>query len=88
MTAASTPGQGSAFRLTVAVAPAAPSEAAAADLSSGAAGAPLHVLCVEDNPHGRVVMNAMLMELGHRVDFAGSDEAAVAAVARAALTRC
>ena len=82
VTAASTPGQGSAFRLTVAVARAAPSADSSGGLGLGPAAPALHVLCVEDNPHGRVVMNAMLVELGHRVDFAGSDEAAVAAVAR------
>jgi two-component system, sensor histidine kinase len=82
VTAASAPGQGSTFRLTVTVARAAPSEAASADSGPGQAVPALHVLCVEDNPHGRVVMNAMLVELGHRVDFAGGGEAAVEAVAR------
>ena len=42
----------------------------------------LHVLCAEDNPYARVVLNTILVELGHRVDFAGSGEAAVAAVNR------
>jgi CheY-like chemotaxis protein len=37
------------------------------------------VLCVEDNPFGRVVMEAMLGELGHRVSFAGSGAAAIEA---------
>ena len=40
------------------------------------------MLCVEDNPYGRVVLNAVLGELGHRVAFVGSGEAAVAAVKR------
>jgi CheY-like chemotaxis protein len=80
VTAASAPGQGSTFRLTVTLARATPSPAALADYGSGTPAPALHVLCVEDNPHGRVVMNAMLAELGHRVDFAGSGEAAVAAV--------
>jgi CheY-like chemotaxis protein len=39
------------------------------------------VLCVEDNPYGRVVLRAILGELGHRVSFVGSGEAAVEAVA-------
>ncbi len=42
----------------------------------------LRILCVEDNPFGRVVMNAILVELGHQVDFASSGEAAVEAAAR------
>jgi CheY-like chemotaxis protein len=42
----------------------------------------LSILCVEDNPYGRVVMNTILRELGHRVDFVESGEAAVEAVSR------
>jgi CheY-like chemotaxis protein len=42
------------------------------------------VLCVEDNPFGRIVHSAVLRELGHRVTFVGTGEAAVAAVARGA----
>jgi CheY-like chemotaxis protein len=37
---------------------------------------------VEDNPYGRIVLKAMLGELGHRVTFAGSGEAAIEAVSR------
>ena len=40
----------------------------------------LSILCAEDNPHGRVVMNTILNELGHRVEFAESGEAAVKTV--------
>ena len=43
---------------------------------------PLAVLCAEDNPYGRVILNTILAELGHRADFVGSGEQAVAAVAR------
>ena len=43
---------------------------------------PLAVLCAEDNPYGRVILNTILTELGHRADFVGSGEEAVAAVAR------
>jgi two-component system, sensor histidine kinase len=43
---------------------------------------PLAILCAEDNPYGRVVMNTILGELGHRVDFAETGEAAIAAVER------
>jgi two-component system, sensor histidine kinase len=78
------PGRGSTFRLTVAVARADPRETVRtpARLQENPAAPALHVLCVEDNPHGRVVMNAILSELGHRVDFAGSGEAAIEAVAQ------
>jgi CheY-like chemotaxis protein len=74
-------GQGSTFRLTVVL------EAGAAVMAAGAAangrGAPaksLRVLCAEDNPYARVVLNTILTELGHRVDFAGTGAGAVAAV--------
>ncbi len=40
------------------------------------------MLCAEDNPYARVVLNTILVELGHRVDFAGTGESAVAAVDR------
>ena len=42
----------------------------------------LSILCAEDNPYGRVVMNTILRELGHHVDFVETGEAVVAAVAR------
>jgi two-component system, sensor histidine kinase len=40
------------------------------------------ILCAEDNPYGRVILNTILTELGHRADFASSGEEAVAAVTR------
>lgn len=43
---------------------------------------PLTLLCAEDNPYGRVVMNTILSELGHRVDFVDSGEAVVKAAER------
>ena len=43
--------------------------------------APLRVLCVEDNPYGRIVHSAVLRELGHAVSFVGTGEAAVETVA-------
>jgi CheY-like chemotaxis protein len=43
---------------------------------------PLSLLCAEDNPYGRVVMNTILRELGHRVDFVETGEAAVDAIER------
>ena len=42
----------------------------------------LTILCAEDNPYGRVVMNTILRELGHRVEFVESGLAAVTAVAQ------
>jgi two-component system, sensor histidine kinase len=37
---------------------------------------PLRLLSVEDNPFGRVVLNAILTELGHQTEFIGQGEAA------------
>jgi CheY-like chemotaxis protein len=83
---ASEKGEGSTFTLTVTVdaAPAGsrlPRRDAAPDAYPVRS---LRILCAEDNPFGRMVLNAMLTELGHRVDFAGTAEAAVNAVAREA----
>jgi CheY-like chemotaxis protein len=74
---------GSRFQLTVLV-----DGAAAAAFGEGAMsalrappGRALSILCAEDNPYGRVLLNTILTELGHRADFVVSGEAAVAAVA-------
>jgi two-component system, sensor histidine kinase len=51
----------------------------AADASEAAAfpaAAPLQILSVEDNPFGRVVLNAILHELGHQTEFIGLGETA------------
>ena len=86
LTVESAPGRGSTFRLTVMVDRAAPCEACVEAVAATKRGDKrvrgLNILCVEDNPYGRVVMNAILTELGHRVDFAGSGETAVEAVLR------
>ena len=75
----SKPGRGSTFRLTVVM------KDASSDVRRRAPGAKpvagLHVLCVEDNPYGRIVHSAVLGELGHVVSFVGSGEAAVETVA-------
>ena len=42
----------------------------------------LRVLSVEDNPFGRIVLNAMLAELGHQAEFIGRGEAAAERVAQ------
>ncbi len=45
---------------------------------------PLRVLSVEDNPFGRVVLNAILTELGHQAEFVGRGEAAAERIAQGA----
>jgi CheY-like chemotaxis protein len=40
------------------------------------------VLCVEDNPYGRVVLGTILRELGHTVSFTGRGDLAAESVAR------
>lgn len=79
----SKPGRGSTFRLSVVLAegpsvgePKSPEVAHA----QGAPARSVKILCAEDNPYGRVILNTILKELGHSVDFVGSGDAAVAAV--------
>jgi CheY-like chemotaxis protein len=83
LTVASAPGRGSRFCLT-AVLPIAPAAAADAECAeqSTAPARRLKILCVEDNPYGRVILNTILTELGHRADFVGSGEEVVDAVKR------
>jgi CheY-like chemotaxis protein/nitrogen-specific signal transduction histidine kinase len=45
---------------------------------------PLRLLSVEDNPFGRVVLNAILTELGHQAEFIGQGEAAPERLAQGA----
>jgi CheY-like chemotaxis protein len=79
LTVTSKPGSGSTFRLSVLAdrVEQRPNLAAA-----GRAVRALRILCAEDNPYGRVVMNTILTELGHRIDFVENGEAAVSAVTR------
>jgi two-component system, sensor histidine kinase len=83
LTIASRPRQGSTFRLSVVVDLASQPVLANADeglpAAGGAAPRRLNILCAEDNPYGRLVLNTMLMELGHNVDFVGTGEAAIEA---------
>ena len=82
LTVASTPGRGSSFRFT-AVMPIVSADAAASPSARDTpAPRPLAILCAEDNPYGRVILNTILTELGHRADFVNSGEDAVAAVTR------
>lgn len=85
VTVASVPGQGSTFRLTAAVDQApAPDNAGSGRIDAGRAEPSttrvLRLLCAEDNPYGRVVLNTMASALGHRIDFVESGDAAVKAV--------
>ena len=81
LTVASTPGRGSSFRFT-AVMPIVSGDAAANPDARDTTARPLAILCAEDNPYGRVILNTILTELGHRADFVNSGEDAVAAVTR------
>jgi CheY-like chemotaxis protein len=81
LTIASTPGHGTTLRLTVLLDPVDP-PVVPAGRRRAAPGRRLRILCAEDNPYGRVVMNTILTELGHQVDFVENGDAAVHAVAR------
>jgi two-component system, sensor histidine kinase len=83
LTVTSTPGRGSTFRLAIVL------PIATADTSGGTQALQtrtpsrrLSLLCAEDNPYGRVILNTILTELGHRTDFVASGEEAVEAVKR------
>ncbi|HZP69998.1 MAG TPA: ATP-binding protein [Pseudolabrys sp.] len=75
-------GGGSTFRLSVLVDPVEVQANTKQADARPASVRPLSILCAEDNPYGRVVMNTILGELGHRVDFAETGEAVVAAAER------
>ena len=82
VTVESRPGSGSTFRLAILVEE--PDEASrtaspSAALPRGPARS-LRVLCVEDNPHGRVILNTILTELGHTADFVATAQAAAEAL--------
>jgi two-component system, sensor histidine kinase len=79
LTITSARGRGSSFRFS-AVFSIAPADVGGTEWRAVAPPRRLAVLCVEDNPYGRVILNAILTELSHRADFAGSGEEAVAAV--------
>jgi CheY-like chemotaxis protein/nitrogen-specific signal transduction histidine kinase len=77
-------GGGTTFTLTVILARA---KGPVAIISGDDADAPvetrsLRVLSVEDNPFGRVVLNAILTELGHQAEFIGRGEAAPERIAQ------
>ena len=70
-------GGGTIFTLMV-ILPLAKDTPAAGANGGAAPGAarPLRLLSVEDNPFGRVVLNAMLTELGHQAEYIGRGEEA------------
>ncbi|MGL4265099.1 MAG: ATP-binding protein [Afipia sp.] len=83
ITASQRSGGGMTFLLTVALKrakglqPSAPGSDSSPHASQG-----LRILSVEDNPFGRVVLNAILTELGHRTEFIGRGEAAPERIAQ------
>jgi CheY-like chemotaxis protein len=78
-------GGGTTFTLTVSLTRAKASKASSSgsdtDIPSDHAQG-LRVLSVEDNPFGRVVLNAVLTELGHQAEFIGWGEAATERIAQ------
>jgi len=76
---------GTIFTLSVVMAPAkgpvTAVSSAGGDLPTGASRS-LRLLSVEDNPFGRVVLNAILTELGHQTEFIGQGEAAPERIAQ------
>jgi two-component system, sensor histidine kinase len=79
VTAAQRPGGGTTFTLTVALTRAQPAIKmlpGGPDLDAPSGVGPLRILSVEDNPFGRVVLNAVLTELGHHTEFIGRGEIA------------
>jgi len=76
---------GATFTLTVTLTRAKASKVAGSDAETDASSDPgpaLRVLSVEDNPFGRVVLNAVLTELGHQAEFIGRGEAAAERIAQ------
>lgn len=73
-------GGGTTFTLAVTLTRARASRAAGGRSADGELSMPgqrpLKLLSVEDNPFGRVVLNAILTELGHQTEFIGRGEAA------------
>jgi CheY-like chemotaxis protein/nitrogen-specific signal transduction histidine kinase len=78
-------GGGTTFTLTISLTRAEVSKAANSrlerDISRDRAQG-LRILGVEDNPFGRVVLNAVLTELGHQAEFIGRGEAATGRIAQ------
>ena len=75
-------GKGSSFRFSVLVERAQDRRTTERSAAWPGSARSLSILCAEDNPYGRVVMNTILRELGHRIDFVETGAAAVAAAER------
>lgn len=78
-------GGGTVFTLTVALSRAKGPVTIMSDIGTDRMPEPretLRVLSVEDNPFGRVVLNAVLTELGHHAEFIGRGEDAAGRVAQ------
>ena len=78
-------GGGTTFTLNVRMSPVQgpdTAELGANGAVSGGLPRPLRLLSVEDNPFGRVVLNAILTELGHQTEFIGQGEAAPERIAQ------
>lgn len=85
LTVTSSAGKGSTFTFSVVLAAVtgkrAPDKHVAA--RNGGLLPPRRILCVEDSPYGRVVLNTVLRELGHHADFVASGESAIEALGKA-----
>jgi CheY-like chemotaxis protein len=78
-------GGGTTFTLKIVMSPATDAAASGTDgVASIDSLRPLRLLSVEDNPFGRVVLNAILTELGHQAEFIGQGEAAPERIAQGA----
>ena len=78
-------GGGTTFTLTVSLTRAKAAKAQNASANTDVSPDPLQalrILSVEDNPFGRVVLNAVLTELGHQAEFIGRGEAATERIAQ------
>jgi signal transduction histidine kinase len=78
-------GGGTTFTLTVSLSRAKVSKTMASGPDANVASdrvQALRVLSVEDNPCGRVVLNAVLTELGHQAEFIGRGEVATERIAQ------
>jgi two-component system, sensor histidine kinase len=83
LTVTSTPGKGSRFRFSAVLPVLSAERTENGRARRNIVPVPrLKILCAEDNPYGRVILNTILTELGHHADFAGSGEEAVGAMTR------
>ncbi|MDO8981194.1 MAG: ATP-binding protein [Afipia sp.] len=82
ITATQRSGGGMTFVLTVAVKRAKGLQSAPGSDMPPRPSQGLRILSIEDNPFGRVVLNAILTELGHQAEFIGRGEAAPERIAQ------